>query len=112
LRLQFCAILSQLHRHKEALEQAQEGIKLSHLIIRDTISVCRYYSRKIDFQNHFGDLYNFDESMSEPSTKKKTDRKQSPGKSHEQSKSSYPFDDDLESDDKLSENSVGQYFTK
>ena len=50
LRLQFCAILSQLHRHKEALEQAQEGIKLSHLIIRDKISVCRYYSKRIDFK--------------------------------------------------------------
>ena len=50
LRLQFCAILSQLHRHKEALEQAQEGIKLSHLIIRDCISVCRYYSKRIDFK--------------------------------------------------------------
>lgn len=37
MRLQFCAILSQLHRHKEAFEQAQEGIKLSHLIIRDII---------------------------------------------------------------------------
>jgi hypothetical protein len=57
LRLQFCAILSQLHRHKEAFEQAQEGIKLAHLIIRDTISVCHYYSRRIDFQAHFGELF-------------------------------------------------------
>ena len=48
LRLQFCAILSQLHRHKEALEQAQEGIKLAHLIIRDSISVCRFFSRRQD----------------------------------------------------------------
>ena len=72
--------------------------------------MCRYYSRKIDFQNHFGDLSPFDESISEPSTKKKADTKQSP--SHDQSKSSNPFDEDIESDDKLSENSVGQYFTK
>jgi len=50
LRLQFCAILSQLHRHKEAFEQAQEGIKLAHLIIRDVISVCRYYSKRMDLK--------------------------------------------------------------
>jgi hypothetical protein len=48
--------LSQLHRHKEALEQAQEGIKLGHLVIRDKVSVCRYYSKRIDLQAHFGDI--------------------------------------------------------
>lgn len=56
MRLQFCAILSQLHRHKEAFEQAQEGIKLSHLIIRDLISVCRLYSKKMDMIAHFGEM--------------------------------------------------------
>lgn len=54
LRLQFCAILSQLHRHKEALEQALEGIKIAHLIVRDKISVCRFYSKRIDFQEMYG----------------------------------------------------------
>ena len=49
LRLQFCAILSQLHRHKDAFEQAEEGIKLAHLIVRDKIAICRYYSKRIDF---------------------------------------------------------------
>jgi hypothetical protein len=48
LRLQFCAILSQLHRHKEAMEQAQEGIKLTHLIVRDKISLCQFYSTRLD----------------------------------------------------------------
>ena len=50
LRLQFCAILSQLHRHKEAFEQALEGIKLAHLIVRDKISLCHFFARKGDFQ--------------------------------------------------------------
>ena len=39
-----------MHRHKEAFEQAQEGIKLAHLIIRDKIAVCRFFSRRIDFR--------------------------------------------------------------
>lgn len=55
VRLQFCAILSQLHRHKEALEQAQEGIKIAHLVVRDTISICRFYSRRIDFREKYGE---------------------------------------------------------
>ena len=54
LRLQFCAILSQLHRHKEAFEQAQEGIKVAHLIIRDKISLCQFYGRRIQIQSENG----------------------------------------------------------
>jgi len=50
LRLQFCAILSQLHRHKEAFEQALEAIKITHLIVRDAISICRYYAKRMEMQ--------------------------------------------------------------
>jgi tetratricopeptide (TPR) repeat protein len=35
LKMQYCAILSQIHRHKDALEQAKEGVKLSHQLIND-----------------------------------------------------------------------------
>lgn len=54
LRLQFCAILSQLHRHKEAFEQAQEGIKVAHLVVRDTIAVCKFYSKRLDYIDTYG----------------------------------------------------------
>ena len=30
LKMQYCAILSQVHRHKEALAQAREGVKIGH----------------------------------------------------------------------------------
>lgn len=35
LHLQLCAIYSQLHKHKDAYEQAQEGVRLAHVIVRD-----------------------------------------------------------------------------
>ena len=109
LRLQFCAILSQLHRHKEAFEQAQEGIKVAHLVVRDKISVCRYYSRRIDLKaNEPPDSTNQSVSRSEAtggksraqskSKKKKRDGSMA-GNNNEidqQSKSSFPFDDEDE----------------
>jgi len=128
LRLQFCAILSQLHRHKEALEQAQEGIKLAHLIIRDSISVCRYYSRRMDLQAHFGDPFNqsMDESIGNSASvptarktksrdgKRGVKRTQSPNKSKldEHSKSSYPFEVEESTDDPFYDGTLDQYVTK
>jgi hypothetical protein len=35
VRMQLCAILSQLHRHKEALDQAYESAKLCNAIVND-----------------------------------------------------------------------------
>jgi len=35
LKMQYCAILSQVHRHKDALDQAKEGVRISHLLIND-----------------------------------------------------------------------------
>jgi hypothetical protein len=40
MHLQLCAIYSQLHRHKNALEQALYGIQVAHLVVRDTLSIC------------------------------------------------------------------------
>lgn len=106
LRLQFCAILSQLHRHKEAFEQAQEGIKLAHLVIRDSISVCRYYARRIDLlANESQDNSSFfrdkDDSISQSEAtmskskgnrgRKTADQRKS---LEDNSKSSFPFKDD------------------
>jgi len=48
--MQLCAILSQLHRHKEALEQALESAKLGDLIVQDLIALSFYYAKKLEFQ--------------------------------------------------------------
>lgn len=48
--MQLCAIFSQLHRHKDALDQATESAKLGCLIIQDKIALCQYYSQRIDFE--------------------------------------------------------------
>ena len=46
--MQFCAILSQIHRHKDALEQAREGVRLGHLLINDLRELCLFYIRRED----------------------------------------------------------------
>ncbi len=51
LRMQLCAILSQLHRHKEALDQAKEGAKLANVIVQDQIHICEFISKRVDFEN-------------------------------------------------------------
>ena len=48
LKMQFCAILSQIHRHKDALEQAREGVRLGHLLINDPRELCLFYIRRED----------------------------------------------------------------
>jgi len=104
LRLQFCAILSQLHRHKEAFEQAQEGIKLTHLIIRDKISVCRLFAKRIDFKAQevpgSSSFFPGDDSFSQSDAtgsrhKRGLKRKKSTGL-EEHSKSSFPFNEEEE----------------
>ena len=43
LKLQYCAILSQIHRHKDALEQAREGVKICHQMVTDMHDLCNFY---------------------------------------------------------------------
>lgn len=49
MNLQLCAIYSQLHRHKNALEQATEGVRIAHLVVRDTLSICQFFSKRLEF---------------------------------------------------------------
>ena len=44
--MQYCAILSQVHRHKDALIQAKESVKLSHLLINDLKQLCEFYVKR------------------------------------------------------------------
>lgn len=44
--MQLCALLSQLHRHKDALDQAMASIKLVHLLFKDLDALCKFYIQK------------------------------------------------------------------
>lgn len=46
LQMQFCAILSQIHKHKDALDQAKEAVKLNHLLINDLRELCLFYIKR------------------------------------------------------------------
>lgn len=50
VHLQLCAIYSQLHRHKDAYEQAEEGVRIAHLIVRDQLAVCHFFAKKMEFE--------------------------------------------------------------
>jgi len=54
LKMQFCAILSQIHRHKDALTQAHESVKLGHLLIHDLKELCLFYIRREEFSINDG----------------------------------------------------------
>jgi len=41
--MQVCALLSQLHRHKEALIHAKVAISISHYLIKDVHKLIKYY---------------------------------------------------------------------
>lgn len=46
IRMQLCALFSQLHHHVDALEQAKKSVKLTHLLIKDMAALCDYYVQK------------------------------------------------------------------
>lgn len=60
LQMQFCAILSQIHRHKDALEQAHEGVRLGHHLINDLKELCLFYIKREDISMHAPDSKFFD----------------------------------------------------
>ena len=33
-----------------AFDQAQIGVKLAHLVVRDQLSICRYFANKVEFE--------------------------------------------------------------
>lgn len=59
LKMQFCAILSQIHRHKDALEQAREGVRLGHLLINDLRELCLFFIRREEISIQGGNTSNF-----------------------------------------------------
>lgn len=56
IRMQLCALFSQLHHHVDALEQAKKSVKLTHLMIKDMFSLCDFYVEKNWIKRaHFGE---------------------------------------------------------
>ena len=55
LKLQYCAILSQIHRHKDALEQAREGVKVCHQMINDMNQLAQFYVSREKINNAYKD---------------------------------------------------------
>lgn len=45
--MQICALLSQVHKHKEAVFHAKEGIKLAHFLIKDLTLMVSLYNTEI-----------------------------------------------------------------
>lgn len=45
--MQVCALLSQLHRHKEALSHAKTAISIGHYLIRDVHKLIKYYCERM-----------------------------------------------------------------
>lgn len=48
LKLQLCAILSQIQNHHEALKNAKLCVKLAHQLFKDLLELCAYYIKKMD----------------------------------------------------------------
>lgn len=46
MRMQLCALFSQLHQHKDALHQALTAVKLTHLLLKDMYSLADFYCNK------------------------------------------------------------------
>jgi tetratricopeptide (TPR) repeat protein len=53
LKLQYCASLSQIHRHKDALEQAHEGVKVCHQMMNDMHQLALFYCKREKINKSF-----------------------------------------------------------
>ena len=43
IHMQVCALLSQLHRHKEARAHSKKAVQLSHYLMKDLQKSCEYF---------------------------------------------------------------------
>lgn len=65
LKLQYCAILSQIHRHKDALDQAREGVKVCHQLINDMHQLCQFYVKREKVNNAYKEQNGDDKNILE-----------------------------------------------
>lgn len=59
--MQVCALLSQLHRHKEALTHAKIAISISHYLIKDIHMLIKYYVNRMKSVDKNEKIINIDE---------------------------------------------------
>ena len=52
LRMQLCALLSQLHRHQEALYHGQIAVRISHFLMRDL----KWFIKSLVYREHYAKL--------------------------------------------------------
>jgi hypothetical protein len=45
--MQVCALLSQLHRHREALVHAEKSVQIAEYMIQDMLDMCTHYYQKV-----------------------------------------------------------------
>lgn len=45
--MQICALLSQVHKHKQAVTHAVEGIKIAHFLVKDMIEMTQIYNNEL-----------------------------------------------------------------
>ena len=69
--MQVCALLSQLHRHKEALVHAEKSVQIAQFMIEDMYGMCQHFYQKVLIAKRNEQIYQdaaVNES-SEPSTR-------------------------------------------
>jgi hypothetical protein len=50
IRMQLCAIMSQIHKHKDALKQALLSVKLIHHLMKDLNDLCIYVTKRVQVE--------------------------------------------------------------
>ena len=45
--MQVCALLSQLHRHKEAQQHAERSVMIAQYMISDLLQMCNHFYSKV-----------------------------------------------------------------
>jgi len=45
--MQVCALLSQIHKHREASVHANIAIQISHYLIHDAENLCAYFTKEL-----------------------------------------------------------------
>ena len=45
-----------MHRHKDALEQSREGVRISHHLANDMRQLCEFYIKREDIEQSYGNI--------------------------------------------------------
>jgi hypothetical protein len=45
--MQICALLSQVHKHRDASVHANAAIQISHFLVHDSENLCAYFTKEL-----------------------------------------------------------------